>query len=453
MTAIRWAWLGLLALVTALWALTAPWVLPAGDTAAGWMAWRAPLTQWTGMLAVAAMSVALLLAARPVVLEPWLGGLDKMYRLHKWLGMTALVLATLHWVITQAPKWLVGLGWMAPRVRPARGGGSSDTAISLMQSLRDPAEGLGEWAFYAMVLLLVLALWQRVPYRRFFQAHRALPVVYLVLVFHAVVLMQAGTWAQPIGWLMAVLLGVGSVAAPLVLFGIAGRGRRAVGEVQAIVLHAEQQVLEVTVQLKSRWPGHQAGQFAFVRFDEHEGPHPFTVSSAWNGDGRLVFMVKGLGDHTRSLPGQVKVGDLVRIEGPYGQFSFASDRPRQVWVGGGIGITPFIAGLLARERWPDTRPVDLFHTSAQADEPAFRRLRQAAQRAGVHLHLTVDGPDGPNGPDGRLTAAGIARAVPDWASGDVWFCGPTGFGKALRRDLMALGLRGRDFHQELFSLR
>jgi hypothetical protein len=33
----------------------------------------------------------------------WLGGLDKMYRLHKWLGMTALGVGAVHWLWVQGP--------------------------------------------------------------------------------------------------------------------------------------------------------------------------------------------------------------------------------------------------------------------------------------------------------------------------------------------------------------
>ena len=43
----------------------------------------------TGILAIAFMSAAILLAAKPVQMEGALVGLDKFYRLHKWLGIAA----------------------------------------------------------------------------------------------------------------------------------------------------------------------------------------------------------------------------------------------------------------------------------------------------------------------------------------------------------------------------
>lgn len=439
---LPWVWAAIVLALVLLWLATMPFDGAGRDVFAMRPAWL----QGTGTLTIGVMSVAMLLATRPVLLEPWLGGLDKMYRLHRWLGITALVVALAHWLWVEGPKWMVGWGWLVrpPRQRelPAEG-----PLLRQLQAWRDPAEAVGEWAFYALLLLLALALLRRFPYRRFFQTHRLLPVVYLALVFHSVVLMQASSWAQPLGVVMALLMGLGSVAAVWVLVGGVGRSRQVLAVVDTLDLHAAQGVLEVAVRLKGRWAGHQAGQFAFVRFDAREGAHPFTIVSPWVGDGRMRFLIKGLGDHTRALPSQLKAGDLLRVEGPYGQFNFEGGAARQIWVGGGIGITPFIARLAELALQPDGRSIDLFYATATADELAFARLRQAAQAAGVRLHVMLDAVDG------RLSAARLCAAVPGWREADVWFCGPAVFGRQLRRDLCALGLPRVDFHQELFELR
>ncbi|MEY3253524.1 MAG: hypothetical protein RL227_2497 [Pseudomonadota bacterium] len=407
---------------------------------------RKPFLQGTGTLAIGLMSVALVLATRPMFFEPWLGGLDKMYRLHKWLGVTALVLAVAHGLWVEAPKWLADLGWLARPVRtPAEL--PANPVLRALHALRGAAEGVGEWACYALLLLLGLALVKRVPYRRFFQLHRLLPLVHGVLVFHSVVLLKDSSWPQPLGVVMALLMAAGTVAALLVLFGAAGRSRQAVALVETATRHADLDVLELAVRLQSRWRGHAAGQFAFLRFDAHEGAHPFTIVSPWRGDGRLVFLIKGLGDYTRQLPALIHPGDVLRVEGPYGQFRFEGPRPRQIWVGGGIGITPFIARLQQLALQPDGKAIDLFHTTTMVDEAAFVRLRRAAGAARVQLHLMVDAVDG------RLTAERLCAAVADWRRADVWFCGPAGFGQALRRGLLARGLPARDFHQELFEMR
>ncbi|NMG54962.1 ferric reductase-like transmembrane domain-containing protein, partial [Aromatoleum aromaticum] len=59
---------------------------------------RKLVVNYTGVLAMGVMSFAMVLALRPVILEPLLGGLDKGYRLHKWLGISGLVLGITHWL-------------------------------------------------------------------------------------------------------------------------------------------------------------------------------------------------------------------------------------------------------------------------------------------------------------------------------------------------------------------
>jgi predicted ferric reductase len=145
----------------------------------------------------------------------------------------------------------------------------------------------------------------------------------------------------------------------------------------------------------------------------------------------------------------------VKVEGPYGCFDFDNGCPRQIWIGGGIGITPFIAGMqhvaLERRAHPDQvrlPAIDLFHTTAEYDETAIARLTADAEAAGIRLHVLVDGRDG------RLTGDRIRVAVPEWRDASIWFCGPAGFGEALRRDFAAHGMKVDErFHQERFAMR
>lgn len=439
---IKLSYLLLIALLTVLW-LLADTVLSAPYQ---FFALRTSMMNYTGIIAMGVMSVGMMLAIRPVRVEPFLGGLDKSYRLHKWLGVTALVIAIIHWLWAKGPKWMVGWGWLT---RPARTPAAEQTAplLRFFQSQRGLAEEIGEWAFYVAVVLIVLALLKRFPYRYFFKTHRLLALVYLFLVFHSLVLMKFVYWGEVIGPLMALLMLGGSAAAFVSLFRKVGYGRRVVGVIEALDRHPENRVLKVAVALKDRWPGHEAGQFAFVSFDQSEGPHPFTISSAWHDDGKMFFLIKGIGDYTSTLPAILHVGDLVQVEGPYGRFSFGGSKPRQIWVAGGIGITPFIARLQALAKQPDGKSVDLFYSTSAPDEEFIRRLRQGAEQAQVRLHVMV------TANDGRLTAERICQLVPDWKAASVWFCGPAGFGQTLHQDFIARGLSRADFHQELFAMR
>ncbi|MDS4030733.1 MAG: ferric reductase-like transmembrane domain-containing protein [Candidatus Contendobacter sp.] len=439
----RTFWIYLL-LLTSLWWLADQTVWSSLDN---FFRWRAVWMQYSGVLGIGVMSLAMLLAIRPVVLEPHLGGLDKMYRLHKWLGIAGLTLSVSHWLMAQVPKWLVGWGLLERPARPPRTALPADSIQQFLANQRHLAESIGEWAFYAAVALMVLALFKRFPYRWFFRTHRLLAVAYLVLVWHSVVLMKFDYWSGVLGPVMAVLMAAGSVAAVLVLFRRVAVSRQVVGEVASITRHDALNVLALDIQLKGRWAGHEAGQFAFLTLHEDEGPHPFTIASAWTGDGRIQFIIKALGDYTRTLADRLHVGDPVKVEGPYGRFNFQGEQPRQIWVGGGIGITPFISRLKALAQTPDGKTIDLFHATATYDAEAISLLERDAQAANVPLHVLWDERDG------RLDAERICKIVPDWRDADVWFCGPAGFGQVLKQDLTTKGLPEARFHQELFALR
>ncbi|MCL2715654.1 MAG: ferric reductase-like transmembrane domain-containing protein [Alphaproteobacteria bacterium] len=443
---LRRAFLISLLLPALLWLVAEPTVFQS----ATFFALRGLMVQFTGVLAIAAMSFAMVLALRPRLPEKWFGGLDKMYRLHKWIGITALVTAVIHWLWSQGAKWAVGWGLIA---RPARGPriGIENPLEAWVAGLHHSAENLGEWAFYAALVLIVLALITRFPYRWFFKTHRLIAAAYLVLAFHAAVLFEFRNWTQPIGFLMAVLLVAGSFAAVVVLLRRVATSRRVAASITSLNYLPGMRALSLEAEVPA-WPGHKAGQFAFVTSDRSEGPHPYTIASSWDaGRRRLRAVIKELGDHTRGLRDRLHVGQNLTIEGPYGCFTFEDDRPRQIWIGGGIGITPFMARLQQLAADKDNaqdQKIDLFHSTAEVDPEALDSLSADAKAAGVDLHLAIDGRHG------RLTGERLRNSVPEWREASIWFCGPAGFGEALKSDLAALGFPVAErFHQELFAMR
>lgn len=444
MRKIRWTLWTLFIVITLAWvASDNPFPRPATL-----FSLRALWIQYTGLVAIASMSIALVLANRPRWLEKPLGGLDKMYRLHKWLGIGGLVFAVLHWLLTKGMTYAVRWGWLT---RPARGGRPPATSAleQLLREYRGLAETLGEYAFYAAVVLIVLALIHRFPYRWFAKTHTLLAVLYLPLAFHTVVLLRFRYWSAPAGAVAAAMVVVGVAAAVRVLAGRVGARRQVMGRIASLTWYPELRVMETAVDLPAGWPGHESGQFAFVTSDRDEGAHPYTIASAWNPlTPRVVFCTKELGDHTSTLKEQLAVGQPVTVEGPYGCFTFDDNRDHQIWIGAGIGITPFIARMKELALHPDRRHrIDLFHATTDFSQPAIDQLSADAHAAGVALHLLVDAKHG------RLNGQRVRDLIPDWVHASVWFCGPPAFGEAVRNDLVAHGLDRQDFHQELFQMR
>lgn len=427
----------------ALWSLfSLPDIAASAQT---WWDWRRALILLSGVLALWWMSAGMVLAARPAWLESRFGGLDKLYRVHKHLGIGAGLLVFTHWLLEWLPKNLAKAGWIERPLRGAPRGPRppEDLWIGL-------AKDIGEWAGYILLALVVIALIRRIPYRYFRLVHKAFGLVFLGGAFHGLMLMPATFWQQPLGWLTAALAALGAIPALLSLADRIGRNHRVPARIEALTRHPDD-ILEVVCRPTGPWRGHQAGQFLFADFGHGpEGAHPFTIATAWDGaEGTLTLAIKALGDYTRTLPERLEVGQTMTLEGPYGRFNFApAAGKRQIWVAGGIGITPFLAKLqeLARQGGQTTAPTDFFYCTRHRDERDFpSNLAALCAAAGVRLHHRETDRQGPLDP-----AEVQACLTPDTS---VWFCGPAGWGDSLARLLVASGLPAAAFHRELFEFR
>jgi predicted ferric reductase len=429
---------GLFALVAAVWGWDVINTIFPASAHPLWIARQEALTL-SGLLSIALMSLTMLLATRPTWLEAPLGGMDRVYRTHKWAGILAISFAALHWLVEMAGDILkssIGREGRLPK----------EKFTGLLEILRDLAKDMGEWAIYAVLVMLVITLWKKFPYRAWRVLHRAMPVLDLMLAVHAVLRAPRDYWAQPAGGLLAVLLAVGVYSAIRSLLGGIGRTREASGKIVAIE-HPASDITTVRCRLDRGWHGHRPGQFAFVTFDDKEGAHPFTIASADHGDQVVSFQIKALGDYTSGLAARLQPGQAVRVEGPYGRFDLARCNPqaRQIWIAGGIGVTPFLAWLESLQADPDKTPVADLHycTRDQATDafvPRLENLCAKLPRIQLHIHGARQG--------ATLQAAALGEAK----GAEIWFCGPSGLADALHNGLRAMGGQPR-FHQEAFEMR
>ena len=406
--------------------------LPTDALQQGFMFWRNQGIQLTGLLALALMGALMLMATRPSWLEQRLGGLDHLYKLHKWSGITAGSMVVLHWLLTKSPRWLVDWGLLTLGPRPA-GAHAPD-------AWRGIAKATGEYAFYAMILFMIISLVKALPYGRFRQIHKVGAVLFLMAAFHSVYLLPDATRWAPFGLLTLTASVLGSLAALWSLFGQIGRLQRYQGEIIAL-RHHEGNVLEIEVALPMSFQDeYQPGQFALLTLHKEEGSHPFTIVREDIQNGSIVFAIKALGDYTRQLSEQVQVGAAVTVEGPYGRFVLPESGGQEYWIAGGIGITPFLAWLegLAAEGYH--RPgAHLYYCVNSRQELLFaERLQQLSKQTGVRLTIVDRQTDGFLDPT-RLDINEDTR---------LWFCGP----KAMR-DMLLKHVPAAQLHYEQFDFR
>ncbi|MCV6825795.1 MULTISPECIES: ferric reductase-like transmembrane domain-containing protein [Halocynthiibacter] len=433
-----------LCVLTATVLLAVPWLELAGDGVALPWGIYLQLLFATGFLSVTLMSVAMVLSLRNPRVENWVGGLDRSYRLHRRAAQWGVGFGLAHYLIKLGSKQLR----KAELLTKPEGYDSGIPAF--FDPLHDLAKLAGEWGLYVAIALVAVALIQAISYRQFVRLHRIFPVIYLGFVLHAVVFMPLAYWINLTGAVLSVSVVGGLIASGLSLSGRIGRSRQVQGRVTQ-VQPIGNDVLEVIIEPGPAWPGHQAGQFALFTFDTKEGSHPFTLASAWEsgaGPKKIRIAIKALGDYTSTLPGSLAEGAPVRIEGPYGRFDFDNGKGRQIWIAGGIGLTPFVARLEHRTAQPMAlEPVDLFFSTRGVSSNLLDRIQKIAEAGHARLHVVDTGHDAP------IDAALIMQAVPDWHIASIWFCGPAGFGDALETAFHDASLPRGKFHREAFAFR
>ncbi len=410
--------------------------------------WRSALIQYSGVIALGLMSIAMVLALRLPVVERWANGMDKAYRVHKWLGISGVSLAIVHWLWYQVPKWLVESGILAEPLKHSGEGPAGHNLTGLEQSivgLRDVGLSLGEWGFYLLLVLFVISLWGVVKYKPFKVSHRLMAAVYLMIAIHSVLLIKRAYWGDPIHYVSIAFALIGSAAAIYSLSGLVGRMNRHSMKVKSTRFFPQARVMELVVTPTDSWQGHKAGQFAYVRFG-NEDPHPFTIASA-NGEPELRFLIKELGDFTTGLFDQVKVDDEVTLEGPYGRLEFDLTKP-QIWIAGGVGIAVFFAILASLKERKSHQPVYLFYCVRGLDSHLVDELWRYAHHAEVELSV-IDTQISP-----RLNAQRIIKQCGNLSDYELYFCGPEAFSTALKQQLAEYRFDiEHHYHEELFVMR
>jgi len=381
------------------------------------------LAEYLSTTALIIMSANLILATRLGPLETFFAGLDKLFTSHRLNGLVAATVISTHYLLmpNKTPGWT-------------------------------PARLIGLPTLILIVVVVLVAIAPRAPWRRLVPlryenwklTHRFNGLLVAAGVTHSL-LAHADVVAMPLlrTWVYGfATLGLLAYAYRETI-GAAVKERHVyeVGEPR----HVADDILEIPLSPAKNPVTYAAGQFAFVRFEG--GPtreqHPFTISMAPTS-GRLRFSIKASGDYTRDLQSHLAPGSIARIEGPYGRFDYRSGTSRQLWIAGGIGITPFLAfvGCVG----PDY-DVQFIWTVRTESEAVYRTEIETALAERPNVRFSVHA----TSVAGHLNLADLDLAEPGELS--VYLCGPVPMRDAFIAQLLALGVfRKRIFYEE-FSLR
>ncbi len=405
---------------------------------------REQLVYLTGVCSVTLMAVSMLISARIPWISHLLQGLDKGYVVHRWTGTFAALFILSHFLLENVPHWLVALGIVSNPGELTDGSQYNALEIGLFQA----GVMLAQPAFYTMLVLIAISLIKKIPYHWFRKSHKLFPVVFLLGAYHSATAQLKEHWlGWPGSYMLMIVLCLGSVAAIIALFGAIGTARRVQATISSID-HPADQILDITLTVDSRHFQHKPGQYVFLKFLHDKEPHPFSIAS-WDADNRkLRFAVKALGDFTSRLPEHLQVGDAVQVEGPYGEFTFDDDCKRQVWIAGGIGVTPFMARLEHLARHTTPQPVDFWYATRNDKHASFPlQLEQWCTTRGVTLYHSN------SSRREYVTVELIRETIGNLNNTSIWFCGPEEFAACIMNDLKSAGFNMQHFHYDSFSMR
>ncbi|TGL62074.1 ferredoxin reductase family protein [Leptospira sarikeiensis] len=405
---------------------------------------REQLVFLTGACAMSLMVLSMLISVRFEPVNRVMGGLDKAYEIHKWVGIFSFVFIISHWLLEEGAHWLVDLEWIPNPGDLSDGTGFSELEISLFQA----GVLFAEIIFYMMIILIGIALINKIPYRFFRVTHKVFPGLFLLLAFHAGTAQMKEHWlSSPGGYLLLILLSIGSVAAVIGLFQKIGNSKRMKGIIDSISIQGE--ILDLRLKTQDKVLSYKAGQYAFLKFEHDKEPHPFTISSYEENSDTLRFSIKGLGDYTKELKTKIQKGQSVRIEGPYGEFLFEDDSEKQIWIAGGIGITPFMARLeYFSNRGGASKPIDFWYcTRGSLDLQFPSSLDKICKNNSVNLyHLNSD--------QGEYLSLDLLREkMRNFGDLSIWFCGPKKFREYLIEGLKDYKFDLSKFHYDSFNMR
>jgi predicted ferric reductase len=390
--------------------------------------------QLTGLVGLAMFSVSLILSARLSLFDRWFAGLDKTYAKHSMLGKWAFVLLMVH------PLALAAV-YLRFNVKSA-------VAFLLPWSSAEGAEG-GFISLGLLTVLLALTIYARaLRYDWWRWSHRFMGVAFAIGLAHALE-MESDTARSLV--LRSYVIGLGGLAV------VAWTYRSILWP--WLVRRRNYLVKSLTTLGNGTWSlllaprgntmKFEAGQFAYLSFgDRLAEEHPFTIASSVN-DRDLRFGIKELGDWTRRLRG-LKPGQLVRVEGPFGAFTpWQGFSRRQVWIAGGIGITPFLSAVASWPREGERPVVDLFYCVRDEASAAFlEELRAFAPSLGsFHFNMICESVVG------RINGEAVSQSVDDYRKRDYFLCGPPAMMENITAQLVQLGVPRDLIHFERFSLK
>ncbi|MGF1651596.1 MAG: ferric reductase-like transmembrane domain-containing protein [Hyphomicrobiaceae bacterium] len=418
--------------------------------ALAWAGGRPPRPFWdevasgAGLLAFSILLVEFVLSGRFRAVSRRMG-MDVTMRVHQLLARTALVLALVHPLLYQSPF---------DRERPW----DPTRQLTLTSDVTSLATGMMAWVLLGAFVLLSIGR-DRIDYRyeTWRMAHGLGALLIAALVLHHA--LTAGRYsADPLLanlWVAMFAIAVLSLAyvyvvRPLIQLGKPWR----VKSVQRVALGTWSVMIEPD---NHRGLDYAAGQFVWLNIGNSAfslKENPFSIASAPGSGAELEFIIKELGDFTRTI-GSIEPGTRAYIDGAHGNLVASSRAANGIGlIAGGVGVAPLLGILRQLHLDGEQRPTLLVYGNRVADQ--IVAADELAGYAAVHgtevVHVLSEPPSDWTGEVGFIDRALIDRLFrPEMRDWLFIVCGPAPMMAGVEDALIARGVVARRILSERFA--
>jgi predicted ferric reductase len=343
-------------------------------------------------VALVGLAWVLLLSTRNTKVTNLFSSLESIYKIHKYLAIASVILVFIHARISE----------------------SVEASLAVGEVVKSTSALLGTIGQFAFILLTLFALFgKKVKYEKWRFFHRLMIIPYILGAYHTYLSSKYDLFAMtPLAIWVGLTTLVGLVSGIYTIFFYQKKGFKYEGLVSQIT-YLNKDTLEIEMTFDQTVP-YRNGQYIFLKVFQkgiEKAPHPYSI--ARSGKNKLYIAIKKLGDGTTDLYDKLIVGTKVKVDAPYGHLNFDKGGDKQIWIAGGIGITPFISYVNSGNLNKD---IDLYYTYRGKDEATYKDILEKAQhenkRFKVHFNDTSE--------NERLNIASIEMSD----NSTVFICGP-----------------------------
>ena len=192
-------------------------------------------------------------------------------------------------------------------------------------------------------------------------------------------------------------------------------------------------------------PEYQPGHFFLLRLKGADGKfvqRSYSVASH-PSEGGLGFCIKLKGEFTHLL-WNLKKGDAVEADGPYGVFLLRQEDNERVFIGGGVGISALRSMILQTVKF-EGKPSCLFHSAHTFEGLTYYEEMKSLAEQNPHFKFypSVTGPDAPAGWSGlreRTSVQTLKGKLGSLSGKSFYLCGSKEMTGALSAALLAEGV-------------